>query len=76
MLLAAHRMLVEGQIERSAGEESSVTTTGAVQSYQVGDVRVTYAGGGAGYPNGYGATEYGRRFYDMMRLNFPAAATI
>lgn len=75
MLLAAHMMLVEGAIERAAGKKTTVTTTGPIASKQVGDVRVTYAGAGGSsdasrYPNGYGATEYGRRYYDLLRRNF------
>lgn len=75
MLLTAHMLLVEGAVERAAGRRTTVTTTGPIASKQVGDVRVTYAGaggssGGATYPNGYGATEYGRRFYELMRRNF------
>ncbi len=83
MLLAAHRMLVEGQVERSAGETSSMTTTGAIASFQVGDVRVAYARAGGGsseggstYPNGFGATEYGRRYYDMLRANFAGPVVV
>lgn len=75
MLLAAHLLIVEGHVERAAGKRSTMTSTGPVTSKQVGDVKVSYAGlggsnGGASDPNGYGATQYGRRFLALMRLNF------
>lgn len=75
MLLTAHLLLAEGHIDRAAGKKSTVTTTGVVTSKQVGDVRVTYSGPGGGSggkvdPNGYGSTEYGRRFLALKRANF------
>lgn len=77
MLLTAHTLLTEGLVEFAAGKKSMATTAGVIQSKKVGDVQVTYAGvGGAFLPNGYGATVYGRRFYDLMRANFPAVAIV
>ncbi len=75
MLLTAHLLLVEGHLDRASGRRSTMTTTGPISSEQVGDVRVTYAGvggasGGAADPNGYGATQYGKRFLALMRANF------
>ena len=72
MLLAAHLLLVEGHLDRAMGRRASVTTTGPISSKQVGDVRVTYSGLGAVAtdPNGYGSTQYGKRFLALMRSNF------
>lgn len=72
MLLAAHMMLSEGVIAMARGKSSTMTTTGPINSKTVDGVSVTYAGVSAGQMDaeGYGATEYGRRFLALRRANF------
>lgn len=76
MLLAAHLMLSEGAIDVAAGETSTMTTAGAIKSYAVDGVSVSYAGvsGGAGSGlmdgEGLSSTVYGMRFLALRRANF------
>lgn len=79
MLLTAHMLVTEGAVERANPDgdgTSSMTTTGAVKSYRVGDVQVSYAGAGEGAGSasgdlsGLSATEYGKRFLALRRANF------
>ncbi|MFY0735621.1 DUF4054 domain-containing protein [Aurantimonas sp. NFXS3] len=79
MLLTAHMLVTEGAVERANPDgdgASSMTTTGAVKSYRVGEVQVSYAGTGEGAGaasgdlSGLSATEYGKRFLALRRANF------
>ncbi|MEC5289389.1 MULTISPECIES: DUF4054 domain-containing protein [unclassified Aurantimonas] len=79
MLLAAHLMISEGAVERAdpnGDGTSSMTSTGAVKSYRVGEVQISYAGAGEG-PGGQSmsadalaTTYYGSRFMALRRANF------
>lgn len=79
MLLTAHMLVTEGAVERANPDgdgTSTMTTTGAVKSYRVGEVQVSYAGTGEGAGAasgdlaGLSATEYGKRFLALRRANF------
>jgi hypothetical protein len=79
MLLTAHMLITEGAVERAnpnGNGTSSMTTTGAVKSYRVGEVQVSYAGtsegagAASGDLSGLSATEYGKRFLALRRANF------
>jgi hypothetical protein len=79
MLLAAHLMIAEGAVERAdpnGDGTSTMTMTGAVKSFRVGEVQTTYAGAGGG-AGGQGmsadalaSTYYGSRFLALRRANF------
>ncbi|MGV4796133.1 DUF4054 domain-containing protein [Rhizobium sp. F40D2] len=79
MLLAAHKLTMEGEPGRTATGQSSAGT-GFVKRRKVGDVETEFAtpGGssGSGAASGYGATIYGQEFLALLRKNFPAVAAV
>jgi hypothetical protein len=79
MLLAAHMLIAEGAVERAdpnGDGTSTMTTTGAVKSFRVSEVQMSYAGtgGGAGgqemSADALASTYYGARFLALRRANF------
>lgn len=80
LYLTAHLLASEGEPARSAGGGVGGSTSGAVKRMKVGDVEVEYAGLGSGSGSGttseYASTVYGRRFLQLMRLNFPGVVAV
>lgn len=80
LYLAAHLMAMEGEPLRSnAGAVAATSATGPIKRVKVGDSETEFAGGGGSSGEGassYTATEYGRRFLELMRRNFPAVAVV
>lgn len=81
MLYAAHALTLQGLGD---GAESAAAAAGALDmrilhsgNFEI--VRGTTAdlsGGGAGTPDPWGMTSYGRRFYALLRRNIPAVAVV
>jgi len=87
MYLTAHLLAMEGEPARSAaiangGSGGETLLNGAVKRRRVGDVETEFAGvssgdgSGSGAMASYGSTAYGRRFLELMRLNFPSVAAV
>jgi len=88
MYLAAHLLAMEGEPARSAaiangGTGGETLLNGAVKRRRVGDVETEFAGvssGDVGSSGGlaasYTSTAYGRRYLELMRLNFPSVAAV
>lgn len=86
--LTAHMLAMEGEPDRSKAivEDRSVANaqSGPVSSVKIGDVAVTYAGKtaeGAGSGMGpvtaeYQKTDYGQRYYTLLRKNFAGALAV
>lgn len=74
-LYVAHLMTLEGLgtgTEAELGKEG----LGGVKALRSGSLSVDFGSGAADAYNGYGdlaSTSYGRRFADLMALNFPSA---
>lgn len=67
MYLAAHYLKLEGVL----GDD--VNVTGPITSERLGDASVTYANAQTGVMmTQYGTTLYGRRYYELLRVNQPA----
>lgn len=78
MYLAAHLLAVDNSAE---GESVSVGGGGgAIASESFGGMSISYDGGGAAADaaakSQWGSTEYGRRFYAMVKRNKPGPVTI
>ncbi|NTS31270.1 DUF4054 domain-containing protein [Phyllobacterium sp. BT25] len=79
MLLAAHKLAMEGEPQRSkGGGVGGGTISGAVKRMKVGDVEVEYAGvgGAAGITGGYASSVYGQRYLALMRLSFGGVVAV
>lgn len=82
LYLAAHLLTMEGEPGRTVNGAAGATAgTGPIRRFKVGDVETEFAGSGASSGSGsgapsYAATEYGRRFLDLLRRNFPAVAVV
>lgn len=82
LYLTAHMLIMEGQPAASASEAMKNVTRGAVKRVKVGDVETEFAGGSGSSSGGSGivaslsATEYGRRYLELLRRNFPAIAVV
>ena len=79
MLLVAHKLVMEGEPERTA-TGVGIGSAGVVKRDKVGDVETEYAGmgsvSGSGSSLGYDQSAYGREFAALMRKNFPAIAVV
>lgn len=81
LYLAAHLLATSG-----SGEAGDIQTGdsggGVVTSESFGPISISYGskGGGSGsttrYEQDYAATEYGRRFMALLRVNFPPIVAI
>lgn len=90
MLLAAHRLALEGEPARSiaiagGGNGGSGSTTGAVKRRRVGDVETEFqgagssSGGAGGSSSGYAyyqRSTYGQQFWLLLQKNFPAIEAV
>ncbi|MCO5085149.1 MAG: DUF4054 domain-containing protein [Mesorhizobium sp.] len=80
LYLAAHLLAMEGEPGRTLRGASGATAgTGPVKRFKVGDVETEFAGNGTsagGGASSFASTEYGLRFLDLMRRNFPAVAVV
>ena len=77
LYLAAHLLAAEGEPARSTGGLSS--STGPVKRERAGDTEVEYAvssGASEVTAGDYMSSTYGRRFLELLRLNFPAVAAV
>lgn len=78
MLLAAHNMVSEENA--TSGGSGGGVTTGAVASESFGGMSISYdnsAGANdAAAQSQWGGTEYGRRFYMLLKKNKPAIVVI
>lgn len=79
MLLAAHKLVMEGEPERTTTGQG-IAGTGTIKRDKVGDVETEFAGvtqsAGDSSALGYGLSNYGREFAALMRKNFPAIAVV
>jgi hypothetical protein len=80
MLLAAHSLTLEGEPGRTL-TGASAAGSGAVKSRSVGDVKVEFAGSGAGVISsaktlGLTDTSYGSRYLTIMRKNFSGPVAV
>jgi hypothetical protein len=79
MLLAAHKLTMEGEPGRTVSGQGSAGT-GVVKRRKVGDVETEFstpgASSGGSVGNGFAATVYGQQYLALMRLNFPAALAV
>lgn len=78
MLLAAHKLAMEGEPQRSkGGNGGGGTISGAVKRMKVGDVEVEYAGvSGSAGSGGLGASVYGQRYLALIRLSFGGVVAV
>lgn len=85
MLYAAHVLTSESYGNGATGLAGSapVEVSGPVTSIQVGDVKTTFAkpeGSGSTNSNssgdGFAATDYGKRFLQLLRRNSPSVAVL
>ena len=74
MLLAAHKLAMEGEPARSTTGKTNATT-GAIKRRKVGDVETEYAGvtsgagGSSSHP--FAGSTYGQAYWELLRRNFP-----
>lgn len=82
LYLTAHMLIMEGQPAASAAEAIKTVTRGPVKRVKVGDVETEFTGGATGSGGGSGitanlsASEYGRRYLELLRRNFPAVVAV
>jgi len=78
MLLAAHNIVSEDTATSGGGGGSA--GSGIVASESFGGMSISYEGSGSGQDpatsSPWGSTEYGRRFYNLLKLNKPAIVSI
>lgn len=77
LYLAAHLLAAEGEPDRSTGGASS--STGPIKRERAGDTEIEYAvtTSSADVTAGdYASSTYGRRFLELLRLNFPAVVAV
>lgn len=77
MLLAAHRLTLEGEPARSE-TGISAAGTGQIKRDKVGDAETEFATPSMSMTDkaGYSQTSYGREFSTLMRKNFPATLAV
>lgn len=77
LYLAAHLLTSQGAAGASSGG-GGAASAGAIKRRKVGDVETEYFGPSdtvsTGSGKGFQATAYGKRFYDLLRRNFPGVA--
>lgn len=82
LYLTAHMLIMEGQPAASAADAMNTVTRGPVKRVKVGDVETEFTGGSSGAGGGSGiaaslsSSEYGRRYLELMRRNFPAVVAV
>ncbi|MBG6211685.1 hypothetical protein IWQ49_006376 [Labrenzia sp. EL_126] len=77
MLLAAHKLTLEGEPARSASGIGAAGT-GQIKRDKVGDVETEFATNAMSANDrlGYSRTSYGQDFQTLMRKNFPATVAV
>lgn len=77
MLLAAHKLTLEGEPARSVSGIGAAGT-GQIKRDKVGDVETEFATNAMSVNDrlGYSRTSYGKEFEALMRKNFPATAAV
>lgn len=77
MLLAAHKLTLEGEPARSKTGKGT-GNTGPIKRRKVGDVETEYAGASTGGASGasgqYAGSVYGVQYWNLLKLNFPSPA--
>lgn len=78
--LAAHRLALQGYGVQNPGG-GGAALTGAIKSRTVGDVRTEFASPSGTTSVGsslsqYQMTEFGKRYAELLRRNFPAVAVV